>query len=191
MIYCCESYLSLPGNPYLVGRPGGADELVRIFDEAGIQAAMTLISSADAATNETVWEAMKKHPTRIFGMCLVNARQGMKPAVEEFRRAVKDWGFTGLKHGAEPRRPAGIECGHGIAVPVQWVGVAQYRRHGAHALCQDLRHDPLGKRVTHGVQPANSASSSSTVERIDQPSSDQSLRSAKATKFSSSPLRTG
>ena len=26
MIYCCESYLSLTGNPYLVGRPGGADE---------------------------------------------------------------------------------------------------------------------------------------------------------------------
>jgi len=101
MIYCCESYLSLTGNPYLVGRPGGADELVKIFDEAGIQAAMTLISSADAATNRTVWEAMKKHPTRIFGMCLVNARQGMKAAVDEFRMTVKDWGFKGLKHGVE------------------------------------------------------------------------------------------
>jgi predicted TIM-barrel fold metal-dependent hydrolase len=101
MIYCCESYLSLTGNPYLVGRQGGADELVKIFDEAGIQAAMTLISSADAATNQTVWEAMKKHPTRIFGMCLVNARQGMKTAVDEFRMAVKEWGFKGLKHGVE------------------------------------------------------------------------------------------
>jgi predicted TIM-barrel fold metal-dependent hydrolase len=85
MIYCCESYLSLTGNPYLVGRPGGADELVRIFDEAGIQAAMTLISSADPATNETVWEAMKKHPARIFGMCLVSSRLERKPAVDEFR----------------------------------------------------------------------------------------------------------
>lgn len=101
MIYCCESYLSLTGNPYLVGRPGGADELVKVFDEAGIQAAMTLISSADAATNRTVWEAMKKHPTRIFGMCLVNARQGMKAAVDEFRMTVKEWGFKGLKHGVE------------------------------------------------------------------------------------------
>ena len=101
MIYCCESYLSLTGNPYLVGRPGGADELVKIFDEAGIQAAMTLISSADAATNRTVWEAMTKHPARIFGMCLVNARQGMKAAVDEFRMTVKEWGFKGLKHGAE------------------------------------------------------------------------------------------
>jgi uncharacterized protein len=100
MIYCCESYLSLTGNPYLVGRPGGADELVKIFDEAGIQAGMTLISSADAATNETVWEAMRKHPTRIFGMCLVNVRLG-RAAVDEFRRAVKEWGFTGLKHGVE------------------------------------------------------------------------------------------
>ena len=62
MIYCCESYLSLTGNPYLVGRPGGADELVKLFDAAGIQAAMTLISSADAADNRSVKEAMDKHP---------------------------------------------------------------------------------------------------------------------------------
>jgi len=122
MIYCCESYLSLPGNPYLVGRPGGADELVRIFDEAGIQAAMTLISSADAATNETVWEAMKKHPTRIFGMCLVNARQGMKPAVDEFRRAVKEWGFTGLKHGVDSDELVAAADEMGIPVTIHTGG---------------------------------------------------------------------
>jgi predicted TIM-barrel fold metal-dependent hydrolase len=100
MIYCCESYLTLTGNPYLVGRPGGADELVRLFDEAGIQAGMTLISGADAADNRTVSEAMKKHPTRIFGMCLVNARRG-QAAVDEFRMTVTKWGFKGLKHSAE------------------------------------------------------------------------------------------
>lgn len=100
MIYCCESYLTLTGNPYLVGRPGGADELVRLFDEAGIQAGMTLISGADAADNRTVWEAMKKHPTRIFGMCLVNARRG-QAAVDEFRMTVTEWGFEGLKHSAD------------------------------------------------------------------------------------------
>jgi predicted TIM-barrel fold metal-dependent hydrolase len=100
MIYCCESYLALTGNPYLVGKPGGADELVKLLDEAGIQAAMTLISGADAADNRTVWEAMKRHPTRIFGMCLVNPRLG-QAAVDEFRTAVKEWGFTGLKHSAD------------------------------------------------------------------------------------------
>ena len=100
MIYCCESYLALTGNPYLVGKPGGADELVKLLDEAGIQAAMTLISGADAADNRTVWEAMKKHPTRIFGMCLVNPRRGQE-AVEEFRIMVEEWGFTGLKHSAD------------------------------------------------------------------------------------------
>jgi predicted TIM-barrel fold metal-dependent hydrolase len=100
MIYCCESYLTLTGNPYLVGRPGGADELVKIFDDAGITAAMTLLSGADAADNGTVWEATKKYPARIFGMCLVNARRG-QAAVEEFRMTVKEWGFKGLKHGAD------------------------------------------------------------------------------------------
>ncbi len=29
---------------------------------------MTLTSGADPANNQTVWEAMKKHPSRIFGM---------------------------------------------------------------------------------------------------------------------------
>jgi hypothetical protein len=47
------------------------------------------------------------------------------------------------------------------------------------------------KRSTMGVQPSNSASSSSTLERIDQPSSAHAARSANATKFSSWPLRTG
>ncbi len=100
MIFCCESYLALTGNPYLVGRPGGADELVRLLDEAGIQAAMTLLSGADPATNRTVKEAMDKYPDRIFGMCLVNPRLGQR-AVEEFRMTVVEWGFKGLKHSAE------------------------------------------------------------------------------------------
>ena len=100
MIYCCESYLTLTGNPYLVERPGGADELVKLFDAAGIEAAMTLISSADAANNRSVKEAMEKHPTRIFGMCLVNSRLG-QAAVDEFRMTVTEWGFKGLKHSAE------------------------------------------------------------------------------------------
>ncbi len=122
MIYCCESYLSLTGNPYLVGRPGGADELVKIFDEAGIQAAMTLISSADAATNETVWEAMKRHPTRIFGMCLVSSRHGMKAAVDEFRRTVKEWGFTGLKHGVESDDLVAAAAEMGIPITIHTGG---------------------------------------------------------------------
>jgi uncharacterized protein len=122
MIYCCESYLSLTGNPYLVGRPGGADELVKIFDEAGIQAAMTLISSADPATNETVWEAMKKHPARIFGMCLVSSRLERKDAVDEFRRAVKEWGFTGLKHGVESDDLVAAAAEMGIPVTIHTGG---------------------------------------------------------------------
>ncbi|MEO0249034.1 MAG: amidohydrolase family protein [candidate division WOR-3 bacterium] len=100
MIYCCESYLALTGNPYLVGRSGGADELVRLLDDAGIQAAMTLVSGADAATNRTVKEAMDKYPERIFGMCLVNPQRG-KEAVDEFVMTVTEWGFRGLKHSAE------------------------------------------------------------------------------------------
>lgn len=100
MIYCCEAYLALTGNPYLVGRPGGADELVRLLDDAGIQAAMTLISGADPATNRTVKEAMDKYPERIFGMCLVNPRRG-REAVDEFVMTVTEWGFKGLKHSAE------------------------------------------------------------------------------------------
>jgi predicted TIM-barrel fold metal-dependent hydrolase len=100
MIYCCESYLTLTGNPYLVGRPGGADELVKIFDEAGITTAMTLLSGADAVDNRKVWEATKKYPTRIFGMCLVRPDRG-QAAVDEFRMTVREWGFKGLKHGAE------------------------------------------------------------------------------------------
>jgi len=99
-IYCCESYLALPGNPYLVGRAGGAEALVKSFDEAGIQAAMTLLSGADAANNLTIKHAMEQYPDRIFGMCLVNVRRG-KAAVDEFRLTVKEWGFRGLKHGAE------------------------------------------------------------------------------------------
>ena len=100
MIYCCEAYLALTGNPYLVGKPGGADELVKLLNEAGIQAAMTLISGADAANNLTVKHAMEKHPTRIFGMCLVDVRRG-KAAVDEFRMTVTECGFKGLKHSAE------------------------------------------------------------------------------------------
>lgn len=101
MIYCCESYLAVSGNPYLVGKPGGADELVRMFDRAGITAAMTLSSGADAADNRTVWEAMKKHPSRIFGMYVNSSRLPMQAAVEDFRKAVTEWGFRGLKHGAD------------------------------------------------------------------------------------------
>jgi uncharacterized protein len=121
MIYCCESYLSLTGNPYLVGRPGGADELVKIFDEAGIQAAMTLLSGADAADNRAVWEAMQKHPTRIFGMCLVNARRG-KAALDEFRTTVKEWGFKGLKHGVESDELVAAAAEMGVPVTIHTGG---------------------------------------------------------------------
>jgi len=100
MIYCCESYLTMTGNPYNVGRPGGADELVKIYDEAGITGGMVLLSGADAVDNRTVWEATKKYPKRIFGMCLVRANRG-QAAVDEFKMTVKEWGFKGLKHGAE------------------------------------------------------------------------------------------
>ena len=122
MIYCCESYLSLTGNPYLVGRPGGADELVKIFDEAGIQAAMTLISSADAATNETVWEAMKKHPDPDLRDVSGERAPGCKAAVDEFRRAVKEWGFTGLKHGVESDDLVAAAAEMGIPVTIHTGG---------------------------------------------------------------------
>ena len=46
-------------------------------------------------------------------------------------------------------------------------------------------------RVTCGCQPSNSAASSLTLAGMLQPSSSQPERSAKATKFSSLPPRTG
>ena len=121
MIYCCESYLTLTGNPYLVGRPGGADELVKIFDEAGITAAMTLLSGADAVDNRTLWEATKKHPTRIFGMCLVRPNRG-QAAVDEFRMAVKEWGFKGLKHGVESDELVRAAAEMGVPVTIHTGG---------------------------------------------------------------------
>ena len=41
MIYCCESYLPNSGNPYLCGDTFEPADLVRMLDEAGIEAAMT------------------------------------------------------------------------------------------------------------------------------------------------------
>ncbi|MHB9027292.1 MAG: amidohydrolase family protein [Candidatus Latescibacterota bacterium] len=95
MIYDCEAYFPITGNQYLYGKTFGAEELLRMEDEAGVQAAFTMAQGYDGSNNQTVHEAMLKHP-RIIGCCLGEPAKG-KAAVEEFRMTVKEWGFRGLK----------------------------------------------------------------------------------------------
>jgi predicted TIM-barrel fold metal-dependent hydrolase len=102
MIYCCESYLPNSGNPYLCGDTFEPADLVRMLDEAGIEAAMTIPAPEDPlpgwppTNNATLKEAMDLYPSRILGCCYVDPHRG-REAVEEFRRAVTAWGFKGLK----------------------------------------------------------------------------------------------
>ncbi len=107
MIYCCESYLPNSGNPYLCGDSFEPADLVRMLDEAGIDAAMTIpapeapLPGWPQTNNETLKEAMDLYPSRILGCCHVDLHRG-REAVEEFRRTVKDWGFKGLKLSVTP-----------------------------------------------------------------------------------------
>ena len=95
MIYDCEAYLPLTGNPYLFGEPVGGKELLDLEDEAGVRAAFTMAQGYDGSNNRTVREAVEKHP-RIIGCCYVDPGKG-RAAVDEFRMTVKEWGFKGLK----------------------------------------------------------------------------------------------
>ncbi len=102
MIYCCESYLPNSGNPYLCGDTFEPADLVRMLDEAGIEATMTIpapetpLPGWPQTDNETLKEAMDRHPSRLLGCCYVDPRRG-RDAVTEFRRTVTAWGFKGLK----------------------------------------------------------------------------------------------
>jgi predicted TIM-barrel fold metal-dependent hydrolase len=102
MIYCCESYLPNSGNPYLCGDPFEPSDLIRLLDEAGIAAALTIpapeapLPGWPPTDNGTVRQAMETYPSRILGCCHVDPRRG-REAVEEFRRTIDSWGFFGLK----------------------------------------------------------------------------------------------
>ncbi|MHB9028565.1 MAG: amidohydrolase family protein [Candidatus Latescibacterota bacterium] len=131
MIYCCESYITLTGNPSLAGKPGGVDELISSYDEAGIDGAITLCSgpNADAADNRTVWEAMQKYPARIFGMYANYNRLKGPDLVEDFRRAVLEWGFKGYKGGGTEDALTGVAADLGVVVtihtPASYKGIAE------------------------------------------------------------------
>ncbi|OGG45927.1 MAG: hypothetical protein A3F84_16990 [Candidatus Handelsmanbacteria bacterium RIFCSPLOWO2_12_FULL_64_10] len=107
MIYCCESYLPNSGNPYLCGDSFEPADLIRMLDEAGIDAALTIpapeapLPGWPPTNNETLKEAMDLYPSRILGCCHVDLHRG-REAVEEFRRAVTAWGFKGLKLSVAP-----------------------------------------------------------------------------------------
>lgn len=131
MIYCCESYITITGNPSLAGKPGGVDELIRSFDEAGIDGTACLCSgpNADTADNRTVWEAVKKYPARIFGMYANYSRLKGRDLLEDFRRAVTEWGFMGLKGRGTEDEMTKTAADLGVVVtihtPTSYKGIAE------------------------------------------------------------------
>ena len=116
MIYCCESYLCMSGNYSVVENPFGVDEMLRQFDEADIQAAITLASGADAVDNQAIKEAMDQHPTRILG-CFVTRNRG-RAAVEEFRMTVTKWGFKCLKMSPSPDTEELAKAAADLEIPI-------------------------------------------------------------------------
>lgn len=100
MIYDCEAYMPLTGNPYLYGKPFGGAELLKMMDEGGVDVVLTMASGYDGSDNETLRREMEGRP-RIIGCCYVDPRRG-REAVEAFRRTVMEWGFRGLKLSLVP-----------------------------------------------------------------------------------------
>lgn len=105
-IYCCESYLPDSGNPYLCGDTFETEDLIALFDEAGIDHALTIpapeapLPGWAPTDNRTMKAAMDRFP-RLLGCCHVDIRRGDE-AVEEFRMCVTEWGFKGLKLSTSP-----------------------------------------------------------------------------------------
>lgn len=116
MIYDCETYMPLSGNPYLYGEPFGAKELLRLEDEAGVRAALTIAAGYDGSDNRTMREAIMGYP-RIIGCSYVDPSRG-KAAVDEFRMTVTEWGFKCLKMSPSPNSDDLAKAAADLEVPI-------------------------------------------------------------------------
>jgi hypothetical protein len=82
------------------------DELVAAMDRAGVDKALTWLkppyNKDIAPKNRAVYEAMKKHPTRLLGFGWVNPRLGKDVASDTIKQCFEEYGFYGIKfNGAQ------------------------------------------------------------------------------------------
>ncbi|MFC1853285.1 amidohydrolase family protein, partial [candidate division CSSED10-310 bacterium] len=96
----------LPGCPWL----DPPEMILRLMDEAGIEkaAVMTYVDAplAHPAYDPIVYvrEAVERYPDRLIGFVRLNP--GAAQAAELLIKAIKDWGFSGLKlHPSGYRQP--------------------------------------------------------------------------------------
>ena len=54
MIYDCEVYIPLTGNPFLYGEPFEVSHLLEMMDGGGVDRALTMAAGYDGSGNETV-----------------------------------------------------------------------------------------------------------------------------------------
>ena len=80
-------------------RAFGAEDLLALADEAGIERVVTMPLLDLRPDNAGLAKRIGGHP-RLVGCACVNPNLGQE-AVDEFRAAVTEWGFQGLKGHAD------------------------------------------------------------------------------------------